>query len=257
MKKYFLFLGMLFLLCISAQYLIGEENKNVLFQNSTLNALMAGNYDGTISCDELASKGDFGVGTFNQLDGEMVLLEGVFYKIGADGKIAEVEKSEKSPFATLTFFKSNKSFKAKKEMGLRQLQRYINNNIPTKNIIYALKIEGTFEYIKVRSVPKQEKPYKKLSEITKKEPVFEFSKIKGFLIGFRFPEFMDGINFPGYHFHFISDDKKVGGHLLDVALREAKIEIENINDFQLEFPQSKEFYRLDLTKTSESKEEKK
>jgi acetolactate decarboxylase len=99
-----------------------------------------------------------------------------------------------------------------------QLEQYLDKLLPTENIFYAIKIEGTFKYIKTRSVPKQNKPYPPLVEVVKNQPTFEFHNVKGTIVGFRCPSYVEGINVPGYHLHFITGDKKAGGHLLECHL---------------------------------------
>lgn len=59
---------------------------------------------------------------------------------------------------------------------------------------------------------------------------------------------MQGVNVPGYHFHFLSKDKKSGGHILDCITQNIKIEIEAVNNFELKFPVSNEFYNAELEK---------
>lgn len=225
--------------------------KNVsgaLYQLSTLNALIEGVYDGDTKCGELKTKGDFGIGTFNALDGEMIVVNGKVYKVRSDGKTVSVPDSELTPFAAITYFETNNTLEPESGMSLKQLQEFIDFSLPTKNIIYAVRITGTFKHVKTRSVPKQNKPYPNLVEVAKTQPVFEFKDIKGALIGFRFPQYMDGVNLPGYHLHFLSDDKSCGGHLLEVTLDKTKIETDDIHSYTLVLPDSEEFYRADISK---------
>ncbi|MGR3219626.1 MAG: acetolactate decarboxylase, partial [Candidatus Anammoxibacter sp.] len=186
-----------------------EQDKDVLFQTSTINALLEGVFEGDLTFDELKRHGDFGLGTFNDLDGEMICLDNTFYQIRTDGKVYPVDGAQITPFAVMTFFEPDATVSLKepfkKPLDYDQLRRYIDELIPTKNIFYAIKIEGLFKYIKARSVPKQKRPYPDIMEIIKKQPIFEFNNIKGTIVGFRLPKYMNGINVPGYHFHFITE----------------------------------------------------
>ncbi len=120
--------------------------------------------------------------------------------------------------------------------------------MPTKNIFYAFKIKGSFKYLKTRSVPKQNKPYPPISEVIKNKPLFKFHDVRGTIVGFRCPDYIKGINFPGYHFHFITEDRKAGGHVLEYQLQNAKVEIDYTTELYMVLPEHEDFYRKDLTK---------
>lgn len=221
---------------------------DVLFQTSTINALLKSVFDGEMTFGELKQHGGFGLGTFNSLDGEMIALDNKFYQIKADGNVYGVDDSQITPFAVVTFFDVDKSISPTSLLSYEQLQIYIDESLPTNNIYYAIKITGTFKYIKARSVPKQSKPYPAIMKIIKTQPIFEFNDVKGTMVGFRLPGYINGINVPGYHFHFITDDKKAGGHVLGCQLKDVKIEIDYTNDLNISLPNVKDFYGADLSK---------
>lgn len=248
MKKVYCLLAITFLVITvgTSGCLDLQREKDVLFQTSTINALVKGIYDGDITFKDLKRHGDFGIGTFNSLDGEMVALAGEFYQIKADGRAYPVDDSMKTPFSIVTFFEPDKAFLLDKALNHEQLQQYLDNLLPTKNIFYAIKIEGIFKYIKTRSVPKQNKPYPPLVEVVKNQPTFEFHEVVGTIVGFRCPTYVEGINVPGYHFHFISGDRKAGGHLLECQMQSVKIEIDYTSEFYMVLPESEEFYKVDL-----------
>ena len=247
-KKCLMFATVLLLLSIST-YARSEGDVDILFHASTIDALLEGLYDGTITFSELREHGNIGLGTFNELDGEMVLMDGVFYKIRTDGKVYPVNSSEKTPFAAVTYFESDKRISCKKDYSYKELEEYIDTQLPTENIFYTFKIKGTFSYIKTRSVPKQEKPYKDLVDIVKTESAFfEYKDITGTLVGFKCPAFVKGINVPNYHLHFISEDKKSGGHLLECTTKDVSIEIDYTGAFFMVLPDSKEYYDMQLDK---------
>src|SRR3712207_1305730 len=86
-----------------------EHPHHTLFQTSTIEALLDGNYEGDISFAELEERGDFGLGTFDALDGEMIALDGDFYQVRADGRAYAVDKQSRTPFAVVTFFEPDLS----------------------------------------------------------------------------------------------------------------------------------------------------
>ena len=233
-----------------------KKNKDVLFQISTIGALLEGVYDGETTYGELKRHGDFGIGTFNGLDGEMIGLEGKFYQIKTDGIAYLVDDSIKTPFAVVTFFESDKSALLEKIENYDQLKKYLDKLLPTKNIFYAIKIEGTFKYIKTRSVPGQSKPYPLLVEVVKTQSIFEFHNVKGTIAGFWCPSYVEGVNVPGYHLHFITEDKKAGGHLLECHLQNARLDIDYTSEFYMVLLKSDKFYKTDLTKKKQKELEK-
>jgi len=235
------------LLLASLAYAQNESKEDVLFQVSTINALLAGVYDGEATFKQLAENGDCGIGTFNHLDGEMVAIDGKFFQVKVDGKVYLVSPDQKTPFACVTFFNSDKIASLGSIDSLESLKMQLNKQLPTKNIIYAIKISGTFEYVKTRSVPEQEKPYLPLAEVVKNQAIFEFENISGTIIGFWCPEYLAGINVSGYHLHFISEDYSCGGHLLDCRMDNLKAEIDETSDFFMALPSDYQFRRLDLT----------
>jgi acetolactate decarboxylase len=221
-------------------------NREVLYQASTIQALSAGYYDGQITLCALKQHGDFGIGTFQGLDGEMVALEGNFYQVKVDGRIYPLNKATGVPFAQVTFFDADKTFTIDHELGYADLGQYLDRLLSSKNLFYAVKISGRFKYVKTRSMPKQAKPYVGLGQAVKEQKVFEFHDIKGTIVGFRSPEYSQGFSVGGYHLHFISEDRRKGGHLLDFQITGANVEIDETADFYLNLPTNEEFLNLDL-----------
>jgi acetolactate decarboxylase len=225
-----------------------ENDPDVLFQISTINALLEGIYDGEITFEELKRHGDLGLGTFDALDGEMLMLDGKIYQIKADGKVYTVEDSMKTPFSVVTFFEEDTTLFLDYPLDYKSLEGFLDEILPTENIFYAIKIKGKFKYVRTRSVPAQRKPYLPLSEIVKTQPEFEFHNTKGTLAGFRLPEYINWINVPKYHLHFITEDKKRGGHLLECETDRIKIGIDFTENIFISLPETKEFYDADLNK---------
>jgi len=226
-----------------------KKDKDCLYQYSVINALMEGVYDGEISCGSLKKQGDFGIGTFNRLDGEMIGIDGSFYQVKYDGTVCPIGDETLVPFAVVKFFKAEKKLcLMKDEIDYEGLLKCIDSLLPSGNTFFAVRIDGKFSYVKARSVPSQSKPYPRLTEAVKKQSIFEFKNVKGSLVGFRFPEYMQGVNVPGYHFHFISEDRMSGGHLLDCRLEEVVVKIDRVDRSYLVLPDNKDFLSEDLTK---------
>lgn len=223
-----------------------DVRKDTLYQVSTIDALLQGVYDGVLPFENLEQQGDFGIGTVDKLDGEMLALDGNYYQIKSDGIAYPISEDMTTPFATVTFFEADKSFKLQGPVNLTEFEQKLDSNLPSENLFYAVKVEGNFSYLKARSVPKQEKPYPKLAQAVSKQSIFEFKNVNGTLVGFKTPEFAKGVNVPGYHIHFITENKSAGGHVLDFELENGKVSFDTTNNFFMELPTSGDFTKLNL-----------
>jgi acetolactate decarboxylase len=214
----------------------GEHPHHILFQTSTIEALLDGNYEGDVSFAELEDRGDFGLGTFDALDGEMIALDGDFYQVRADGRAYAVDRRRKTPFAVVTFFEPDLSRALSTMRDFTTFCAYLDRVVENRAVCYAIRVDGSFDYVKTRSVPRQHKPFPPLVEVVKHQPTFEFDRLRGSLVGFRFPNRVGGLNVAGYHFHFISEDMRVGGHLLECRIAHGELRIDREADLQLELP---------------------
>lgn len=225
---------------------IGNGDIDILYQVSTIDALLQGVYDGILPVAELETHGDFGIGTFDGLEGEMIALNGSYYQIKTDGIAYPVSGEMTTPFATVTCFEADENFRLEEPANLTELEAFLDLNLPSENLFYAVRIYGNFSYIKARSVPRQEKPYPKLADAVSTQSVFEFENISGTLVGFRTPEYVKGVNVPGYHLHFITEDRSAGGHVLDLEMENGDASLDITNAFFMELPTSGDFYSVEL-----------
>jgi acetolactate decarboxylase len=215
---------------------MSEHPHHTLFQTSTIDALLDGNYEGDISFAELADQGDFGLGTFDALDGEMIGLDGAFYQVRADGRAYEVGKQMKTPFAVVTFFEPKEILPLTSPIDNAALFTYLDKVAGDRATCHAVRVDGFYRYVKTRSVPRQHKPYPPLVEAVKHQPTFEFRDVWGSLVGFRFPDYVQGLNVSGYHFHFITEDRSAGGHLLECRIARGELSVDHESDLRLELP---------------------
>jgi acetolactate decarboxylase len=222
--------------------------RETLTQISTIDAILNGVYDGVMTIGELKNYGDFGIGTLAGLDGEMLELDSEVYQIKTDGVAYPVDSKVMTPFAAVTYFDTDSQINLPENTTLSKFQELVHDALPTENIFYAIKITGTFRYMKTRSVPAQQKPYPPLVEVTKNQTVFEFHDVAGTIVGFYCPSYVNGINVPGYHLHFLTDSKNAGGHVLDFIVKEATVSIDNTPEFKMILPgPDSDFYKLNLS----------
>ncbi len=226
----------------------GEGERDVLYQVSTIDALLQGVYDGVAPIDDLARHGDFGVGCFDTLDGELIGLDGVWYRVPADGRVRPVAGDVTVPFASATFFEPDITLPLDGPVTFTGCEARLDAAIPSENLFYAVRIDGTFASVTARSEPAQEKPYRPLADVIEEEEViFHLENVGGTVVGFRTPVLAQGVNIPGYHLHFITDDRTAGGHILDFSLRNGTAGIDVTPDFLMRLPTSGDFCTTDLT----------
>ncbi len=242
MKKFLFFAAFALLLAGCA------APKPEITQVNTIDSLLAGVYDGDMTLGELRRYGDFGIGTFDKLDGEMLFYRGVFHQIKGDGSVAIPGDDMTTPFASVVRFPPVKRLCAT-GVTFEQLCRSIDKTARNQNIFVAVAVTGEFTAMHTRSVPAQNKPYRPLAEVTRTQPEFKMENIRGTVVGFRLPDYVKGINVPGYHLHFISEDKQRGGHILGFQLKSGVVEVAEIHNFRMILPgNDAAFAQTDLSK---------
>ena len=223
-----------------------HHHAHEVYQTSTINALLAGIYDGQTSFGDMAAHGDFGLGTANGLDGEITIVDGEVYQIKSDGKAYPVDPSLQTPFAVVMNFCPSLQVDIDEHLDFESFTAALDAAVPSKNVFYAIKAHGHFREVQVRSVPKQEPPYKPLVEVVESQHVYEHKDVEGVLLGFRFPDYSQGINVPGYHLHFLTDDRSAGGHVLGFHTHHAQVEIDITSEFHMELPETGDFLEAAL-----------
>jgi acetolactate decarboxylase len=223
-------------------------DRETLYQVSTIDALMQGAFEGIEPIAEIKKRGDFGIGTFDGLDGEMIVLDGKVYHARADGAVVLAPDTSTAPFTTVTYFDRDLIVTTDRMMNYSELSSTLSLRLPTQNMIYAVKIHGTFPTMKVRTIPRQEKPYPTLVNAAKNQSVFSYTNTPGTIVGFYTPVFIDGLNVPGFHLHFISDDRKTGGHILDMTtMAGTSVEYDITHGFAMSLPTRGAFTGADLS----------
>ncbi|MCK9580611.1 MAG: acetolactate decarboxylase [Methanoregula sp.] len=256
-QKFFLgiILAVVIVFAASAIFINLQKNapdtaeEDTLYQVSTIDALMLGVFDGVQPVAELKKYGDFGIGTFDALDGEMIVLDGIVYQAKADGHIYTVDDNEMTPFATVTHFTRDHTATTGAPMNFSIFSSEMEKQLPTGNMIYAVRMHGTFPIMKVRAISAQKKPYPTLSEAAKNQSIYTYSDTTGTIVGFYTPVFFKSVNVPGYHLHYLSDDHATGGHILDLTVPVGTtIEYDITPRFSMALPTSGDFTGIDLSK---------
>jgi acetolactate decarboxylase len=211
-----------------------------IFLSTPVNALVEGIYEQNVPLSEIKKHGDFGLGTFNDLDGEMVLLDGCIYRVAADGQVTVMSEEILTPFACVTFFKAMTHDEFVGPLAYPKFLEWLTSLMPSPNIFYAFRIQGEFSQVRTRSVPKQEN-YRPLVQVAQEQPEFHFRDIEGTLVGFFTPAFMASLNVPGLHLHFLSQDREKGGHVLTCDSKNVRAEMQFLYALELSLPLSADF----------------
>ncbi len=222
-------------------------DRDTIYQTAPIDALMAGVYDGDYAVGDLKQHGDMGIGTLNKLDGEFICVDQALFQVRVDGKVYPVADSARTPFMVMTWFDRDITLKAVAATNMDDFTARLDRALPSSNLFYAVRADGLFAYIRTRSVPEQQKPYRPLVAAAKGQALFEFKRVKGTLVGFRCPAFVKGINVPGYHFHFLTDDRKGGGHVLDLRVSGLDVHLDVSDSIYLDLPRQGDFTGADLT----------
>lgn len=228
--------------------------KNKLFQVSTLNNLMLGDYNGSIRVKDLLKKGDTGIGTYDGLDGEAIIYKGVCYNGRATGEVSVMNNDDSLPFTTVCFFNENVKENTISFDSIEKFKSELDQFLPSKNYFYMIKMTGQFD-VRVRSCFKQTKPYEPLFKVAKDQREFEYHDINGVVIGVYCPAYVNGMNLPGWHIHFLSKDYKKGGHILKLSGKDVSFKLNQLKKWELSLPNTNDFATNNLVEDLKAKTE--
>lgn len=220
---------------------------SMLYMSSPINALLEGFYRDDITIETLKGKGDFGIGTFNHLDGEMIAMNGQFFRLDLDGNAHAVDAGMKTPFSTVCLFKPMLTEEIAAPLSHEQFSAQLRSALPSDNMFYAIHMEGRFRAVTTRSVPRTEN-YRPLAEATDQQKIRRFEGVDGHLVGFYTPSFVPSVNVPGFHFHFIDKSLSAGGHLLSCEPDHLKIRLQIFYSMELTLPKTLDYLTASFTR---------
>lgn len=223
-----------------------EIEHSTLFQVSTSAALVKGVYNGVVSIGELKQHGDFGLGTFDGLDGEMLALDGRFYRVRGNGEVDEPKDDARVPFAVVTAFRPEREFTIERVHDFAGLAAQLDAARRTENLFCAVRIDGRFAYVKTRAACKVPEGVS-LVDATSRQAEFEFTHVGGSVVGFWTPSYARSLNIAGWHLHFVTDDRAGGGHLLDCGAVGLRARSQELADVRIAMPETAAFLQADLS----------
>ncbi|MCQ2079203.1 MAG: acetolactate decarboxylase [archaeon] len=224
-------------------------DRDVMTQVSILQGLMVGDYYGSMTVGELLRHGDIGLGTFDALDGEMIVLNGVCYQATGDGSVRVADKGTTVPFACVTHLDREFLFDLESVTSMEDLKTRMDAQIAkhSSNYMYVATLKVTFDTLQVRSELSQNEPYKPLTEVLEHdERRFDHSDVTGTVVAVYCPAYMSTVNSAGWHFHFLSDDLKVGGHVLQLSFQKASVVLDRTESLDIRLPDGEFFRNADL-----------
>lgn len=224
----------------------GGHKPHEVYQTSTIVSLVEGLYDGNVAYRDVMRHGDFGVGTFNALDGEMVAVDGKFFHLRSDGSVSRVSGEEVTPFAAVTRFRPNIDHSETGTLTRQQCEAVVHGLAPSDNLFYALRIDGRFPSISTRTVSRQSKPYPRLADAAAAEPTVTLTDTEGSIVGFHTPDYAQGIGVAGYHLHYLSADHRSGGHVFDFTVESPRIRIDSEAELHLSLQTTDDFLSAEL-----------
>ena len=219
--------------------------QNKMYQVSTLQALALGYSKAVINVEELLQEGDTGLGTFEDVNGEMIVMDGHCFRADQNGNITTVSSNTGVPFAAVAKLYGDQQFTLRNMPDITSVRAELTRKIEERfglNSMHVVRIDGVFEKVDARS----EAPYRS-HHITLKEVLgqtqkaFLFENIRGSLVGVYFPDYMDGINLPGWHLHFLAEDRSKGGHVFDVSILDGNAKVDRITSISIDFPKEAAF----------------
>ncbi len=205
-------------------------------QTSTVAALLDGAYEGDMTIAELLRSGDQGLGTLDHLDGELVVVDGQAWQAAADGTVRRVDGTERTPFAVVVAFDPDTLTTLPGPLDHASLIAWLEAHRPAGPGCDALRIDGVFDRVHARSVPRQDPPYRPLDAVASEQVEFTYTGVEGTIVGFRFPQVAQEVEVVGHHLHFLSADRTMGGHVLACDVRHGTVAIERVDELRLELP---------------------
>ena len=230
---------------------LAQNDRETINQVALLQSLALGNFEGSITVKDWKKFGDTGIGTFDGLNGELIALDGVIYQGDQNCRAKIMRPTDTIPFSNITFFDKDFSINVNNLETKAALEEKLNECVQKEgaNSFYMVKIPATYSEILIRSEAKQNKPYPTLVQAlqaTQKEVTLK--NIRGTIVGLYCPAYMSSLNSVGWHFHFISADKKFAGHVLELGISSGEVQFDKTDNFAMRVPNNKDFQDLNLGK---------
>ncbi|KAB8264137.1 alpha-acetolactate decarboxylase [Aspergillus pseudonomiae] len=213
---------------------------NEIYQYSVINTLAQGICNDGVPVTQLLTKGDHGLGTLAKMDGEVTIIDGQAYQNTSDGGARTLQPCDVTPFLMTTHFRPTTSVTLP-TLSDETLLDVIAGLCPgSANSFLAIRIEGVFSQIKYRAAGPQCHPYETMAEVVERQRVGLFENQRGVVFGFFAPGFTHASSVVGLHLHFLSEDRRVGGHILQFAGVDVGLEAAVVRKYTVQLPETEE-----------------
>ena len=234
------FLGAVHVELLRHRELDPDHHEHELFQTSTVQALLAGAYDGDVTIAEVLEHGDLGVGTLNGIDGELIVLDGEAWQARLDCTLTRPDPASLTPYAVVVPFTPGPPAALRGPFPAAELERHLGDRIGgVRGRLarpVAIRVDGRFDTVRVRSVPKHAPPYPPLADVIARQQITDLHDVAGTMVGFCFPDQLDGIEMIGWHLHLVTGDRSRGGHVLGYTMREGSALVDDLTALHVELP---------------------
>lgn len=223
-----------------------EIASSAVTQFAVLDALLGGVYSAGIPVPDVLALGDTGIGCCEGLGGEVVILDGVAFECTVENPPRRMDAGESLPFVDVSVLDESRG-SAVADLDLAGLERAVEDRLASRNLFHAVRVDGVMARVRTRVTTKQEPPFRPLAEVAAEQIETETEECAGSLVGFWMPRIYQGISVAGLHLHFLSDDRAVGGHVLDARVREGRLRMTAHRRFVLVLPEDEQFLNTELT----------
>jgi acetolactate decarboxylase len=220
--------------------------RDTLYQVSLAHALLAKDSVGEVTLEKLLQHGNFGIGTSDRPHHAMIVLSGKVYQAKKDGTVERPLPTETTPWAAVVRFRTDSQLSIDHRMTIEELEARIDAGLDNFNIFYALRLETRIPSVTIRAVEAASTSDRGSARIDEEPESWTHTDIKGALVGLRFPSYVGSMSGIGYHWHFVSADRELGGHVVAAELDRGAVDIDHIRTWEVVLPEGDEFGTLNL-----------
>lgn len=215
-------------------------------QFAVLDALLAGAYESGMPVADVRRRGNFGLGCLDALGGEVIVLDGELFECTTDGSPTRLSDAETLPFVDVCDFPAVVP-RAASALDLAGFTAHVEDLLVSRNLFHAVRWDGVVAEVRTRVTPRQRRPFPPLAEVARHQVETVTAGRRGTLAGFWAPAIYQGITVAGLHLHFLSDDRLIGGHVLDVTVGTGELRLAAFARLHLHLPTDDLFLRTELT----------
>ena len=221
----------------SAPVQAANEGASGLVQVGTYDYLTQPDFTPLADVREIADGNTMGLGTFANLDGELVMVGGTVYQVRPDGTPREAQESSRTPFMQAIAFRPENNAPVPPGTTCAQLPALITAVAQKANGIIAVRVRGTFTDLVTRSVTADPPPFQPLSQTVAEQTVFPLGQQRAVLVGFWQGRDALGIGQDGLHLHGLNVDRSAGGHVLSCeAGADVQLSVQTVSSVRVHTP---------------------